>query len=144
MGKIDDGTKTQNVSTVRGLPPQTHQRKATGSETSSEVGWRAVCGESRKHGSEGGQGFLRVRLPYPTITALPVITIGRAERMSEGTYREQCAVARGSEAGRWWRLGERGDGRRGHRTTPPELVCTTSRLGAIVSTSRPYSLLVQF
>ena len=26
------------------------------------------------------------------ITALPVITIGRAERMSEGTYREQCAT----------------------------------------------------
>ena len=26
------------------------------------------------------------------ITALPVITLGRAERMSEGTYREQCAI----------------------------------------------------
>jgi hypothetical protein len=26
------------------------------------------------------------------ITTLPVITIGRAERMSEGTYREQCAI----------------------------------------------------
>ena len=25
-----------------------------------------MCGESRKHGSEGGQGFLRDRLPYPT------------------------------------------------------------------------------
>jgi len=24
-----------------------------------------VCGESRKHGSAGGQGFLRERLPYP-------------------------------------------------------------------------------
>jgi len=29
-----------------------------------------VCGESRKHGSEGGQGFLRVRLPYPTAAYL--------------------------------------------------------------------------
>jgi len=26
------------------------------------------------------------------VTALPVITIGRSERMSEGTYREQCAT----------------------------------------------------
>jgi hypothetical protein len=26
------------------------------------------------------------------MTALPVITLGRAERMSEGTYREQCAT----------------------------------------------------
>ena len=25
-----------------------------------------MCGESRMHGSEGGQGFLRVRLSYPT------------------------------------------------------------------------------
>jgi hypothetical protein len=35
-------------------------------KTFTEVGWRAVCGESRMHGSEGGQGFLRVRLSYPT------------------------------------------------------------------------------
>ena len=26
------------------------------------------------------------------ITVLPMITLGRAERMSEGTYREQCAT----------------------------------------------------
>jgi len=26
-----------------------------------------VCDESRKHGSEGGQGFPRVRLSYPTV-----------------------------------------------------------------------------
>jgi hypothetical protein len=26
-----------------------------------------VCHESGKHGSEGGQGFLRVRLSYPTM-----------------------------------------------------------------------------
>jgi len=32
--------------------------------------WRAVCNESCKHGSEGGQGysesFFRNHLPYPT------------------------------------------------------------------------------
>ena len=41
-------------------------RKCSGSEICPEVGGRAVCDESCKHGSEGGQGFLRVRLPYPT------------------------------------------------------------------------------
>ena len=29
-----------------------------------------MCDESRMHGSEGGQGFLRVRLSYPTLTML--------------------------------------------------------------------------
>jgi hypothetical protein len=29
-----------------------------------------VCGESRKHGSAGGQGILRDRLPYPACEAL--------------------------------------------------------------------------
>jgi hypothetical protein len=31
-----------------------------------EVGRRAVCAERYKHGSEGGQRFLRVRVAYPT------------------------------------------------------------------------------
>src|SRR5436309_2667558 len=67
MGKTNDGAKTQNNGVMRGMPSETHQWQATRSETFTEVGWRAVCGESRKHGSEGGQRFLRVRVAYPTI-----------------------------------------------------------------------------
>src|SRR5438093_9095219 len=69
MGKAHDGAKTQNTCVMRGLPSETHQWQATRSETFTEVGWRAVCGESRKHGSEGGQRFLRVRVAYPTARA---------------------------------------------------------------------------
>ena len=66
MGKTADRTQTQNTRVMRRLPSQVNGREATGPETFVEVGWRAVCGESRTHGSEGGQGFLRDRLPYPT------------------------------------------------------------------------------
>src|SRR5262249_33222394 len=52
---------------MRGLSSQANQWKAPRLETFSEVGWKAVCAERRKHGSEGGQGFLRDRLPYPTL-----------------------------------------------------------------------------
>ena len=35
-----------------------------------------MCGESRKHGSAGGQGFLRDRLPYPAFDALALLALG--------------------------------------------------------------------
>ena len=35
-----------------------------------------MCGESRKHGSAGGQGFLRDRLPYPAFDALALMAAG--------------------------------------------------------------------
>jgi len=35
-----------------------------------------VCGESRKHGSAGGQGILRDRLPYPAFDALALLAAG--------------------------------------------------------------------
>src|SRR5437899_11123120 len=70
MAETDDCPKTQDTRALYRLPPPAHCRNATGSETFCEVEWRAVCGESRKHGSEGGQGFLRVRLPYPTMVAM--------------------------------------------------------------------------
>src|SRR6266851_6930810 len=70
MAETDDCPKTQDPRALYRLPPPAHCRNATGSETFCEVEWRAVCGESRKHGSEGGQGFLRVRLPYPTVVIL--------------------------------------------------------------------------
>src|SRR5256885_2358332 len=66
MGKVDDRTQAQNPRVMRRVPSKTHGRKIARQETFTEVGWRAVCGESRMHGSEGGQGFLRVRLSYPT------------------------------------------------------------------------------
>ena len=66
MGKANDRTKTQDTRVMRRLPSQVNSWEASRSEILSEVGGRAVCDESRKHGSEGGQGFLRVRLSYPT------------------------------------------------------------------------------
>src|SRR5216684_1314359 len=47
------------------LPSQVEGRKVTRPEIFSEGGGGAVCSESCKHGSAGGQGFLRDRLPYP-------------------------------------------------------------------------------
>ena len=35
-----------------------------------------MCGESRKHGSEGGQGVLRDRLSYPTVIGINTVSIG--------------------------------------------------------------------
>jgi hypothetical protein len=69
MGKVDDRTQAQNPRVMRRVPSKTHGRKIARQETFTEVGWRAVCGESRMHGSEGGQGFLWVRLSYPTFDA---------------------------------------------------------------------------
>ncbi len=66
MGKTADRTQTQTTRVLRRLPSQVNGREATGPETVVEVGWRAVCGASRTHGSEGRQGCLRDRLPYPT------------------------------------------------------------------------------
>src|SRR2546427_257753 len=65
MAKTDDSTKAQNACTMRRLPSQVACRKATRPEIFTEVGGGAVCSESCKHGSAGGQGFLRDRLPYP-------------------------------------------------------------------------------
>src|SRR6266849_2944401 len=67
MATAYDCTKTQNTCVMRRVPRQAPCRNATRCETRSNVGWRAVCHESGKHGSEGGQGFLRVRLSYPTM-----------------------------------------------------------------------------
>src|SRR6266481_762960 len=65
MATTDDSTKAQNACTMRRLPSQVACRKATRPEIFTEVGGGAVCSESCKHGSAGGQGFLRDRLPYP-------------------------------------------------------------------------------
>src|SRR5437762_459868 len=67
MAAAYDSTKTQNTRVMRRMPRQASRRNATRCETRSNVGWRAVCHESGKHGSGGGQGFLRVRLSYPTM-----------------------------------------------------------------------------
>src|SRR5437879_2274310 len=67
MAAAYDSTKTQNTRVMRRMPRQASRRNATRCETRSNVGWRAVCHESGKHGSGGGQGFLRVRLSYPTV-----------------------------------------------------------------------------
>src|SRR5712664_1439403 len=50
---------------MRRMSRQVACRNATRCETYAEVGWGAVCDESRLHGSAGGQGFLRGRLLYP-------------------------------------------------------------------------------
>src|SRR5262245_55965357 len=67
MAAAYDRTKTQNTRVMCRVSRQATCRHATRCEARSNVGWRAVCHESGTHGSEGGQGFLRVRLPYPTM-----------------------------------------------------------------------------
>ena len=76
MAAINDSTKTQNARVMRGLPSEIDRRKTPRSEIFTEIGWRAVCDESRKHGSEGGQGVLRDRLSYPTVIGINTVSIG--------------------------------------------------------------------
>ena len=63
-----------------------------------------MCDESRTHGSEGGQGFLRVRLPYPTAApdfgnravwreAVAAIAAKAYEKLPECNGRVEKAVA---------------------------------------------------
>src|SRR5712691_6054169 len=61
---------------MRRLPSEAYSRKAPRPEIFAEVGGGAVCGESRKHGSAGGQGILRDRLPYPAFDALALLAAG--------------------------------------------------------------------
>src|SRR6266436_4577461 len=67
MATAYDRTKTQDTCALRRVPRQATRRNATRCEARFNVGWRAVCHESGKHGSGGGQGLLRVHLSYPTM-----------------------------------------------------------------------------
>ncbi len=77
------------------MPPMTPSDKETGKqavrhvETSSS--WRAVCGERRKHGSEGAVGKVPLDgnslAAYPTTLAVMFVAYGRRNGLQAETPR---------------------------------------------------------